>query len=70
VKDETDLPGIFVLLVSQALHFNRQLAVELPEPLGREGLEGHRAPSLPLRRPTLLKRTEPTGAGFDAKANE
>ncbi len=56
------LPEQFVLFVGEVLHLNRQFAVELPEPLRREGLEGHRALSLPLQGPTLFKRKELTGA--------
>jgi hypothetical protein len=38
---ERIFPKELVLFVRQALHFARQFAVKLPEPLGREGLEGH-----------------------------
>jgi hypothetical protein len=58
----------FVLFVRQALHFGRQFAVKLPEPLGREGLEGHskeseKSGASALLWPTFLERAEPAGAG-------
>lgn len=54
-----------VLLIGQALHFDRKFAVELPESLGCEGQEGHSEErALPLLRPAVLKGAEFASAGI------